>query len=153
MKVIYSHYKMGPHSLHGPDHWLRVGVIGLRLADLTGANKKIVRYFAQLHDIGRTTDDSDLYHGLESARFCKQHRGSIDLSDAEFKKLIFAIAKHPMGKTCDDVDIGVCWDADRCDLGRVGISPDLAYFSTKQAKEKSFSDWAFELHLNSDKLI
>ena len=144
---MYKHYAMGPNSLHGPDHWFRVGVIGLALADLTGANKNFIRYFAQLHDIGRYNDSSDLFHGIESAHFCKANRDLIGLDDGDFEKLIFAVAKHPMGLTSDDIDIGTVWDADRCDLGRVDIEPNAVYFSTKQAKEKSFTDWAFNLHL------
>jgi uncharacterized protein len=31
--------------------------------------------------------------------------------------------------------IGVCWDADRLDLTRVGIMPDPEFFSTAAGKE------------------
>jgi uncharacterized protein len=146
MKIVYKHYNLGPDSFHGPDHWLRVGEIGLALAEKTGANKNIVRYFAQLHDIGRDSEDADIFHGIQSAHFCRAHRDLVELSDEEFDTLIFAIAKHPMGSTSDDITIGSCWDADRLDLARVGIYTELKYLSTEQAKEKKFFDWATGLH-------
>jgi uncharacterized protein len=148
MSIIYKHYRLGPNSLHGPDHWLRVGVIGLALAERTGANMRVVRYFAQLHDVGRSDEGSDIFHGIESAHFCKEHRHLISLDDDEFELLLQAIAKHPMGGLSKNVTTGSCWDADRLDLGRVGIPPDKKYLSTTAAKEDKFFNWASKLHEN-----
>jgi len=148
MKIILDQHKLGPQSLHGPDHWLRVGTIGLVLADRTAANKNIVRYFAQLHDACRTNEGVDVFHGIESAHFCKKYRHLILLSDEEFETLITAVAKHPMGGISDDATIGTCWDSDRLDLLRVGIKPDRKLLSTKEAKEDLLYDWATKLYLS-----
>ena len=148
VKAIKQHASAGIHSLHGPDHWNRVTAIGLALAERAGANKNIVNHFGQLHDIGRVNDETDLFHGIESAHFCKANRHLIDLDDKEFEKLIYAIARHPMGKIIDDIDIGTCWDADRCDITRTGIDLDIRYISTSQAKEPVFLKWATTLYLD-----
>ena len=42
---------------------------------------------------------------------------------------------HTDAEHSDDVTIGTCWDADRLDLGRVGIIPDEAFMSTDFGKE------------------
>ena len=39
------------------------------------------------------------------------------------------------GETTTDPTIGCCWDADRLDLGRVGIEPEAEYQSTVAARE------------------
>ena len=39
-----------------------------------------------------------------------------------------------------------CWDADRLDLGRVGIVPNPRYLCTPAAKSPAVIDWA---HLRS----
>lgn len=41
---------------------------------------------------------------------------------------------HAFGETCSDPTIALCWDADRLDIGRVGIAPDPIYFSTETAR-------------------
>jgi len=51
--------------------------------------------------------------------------------------LDYAIRHHVDGDVSDDPTIGTCWDADRLDLGRVGIVPDERYMSTARGKELS----------------
>ena len=48
--------------------------------------------------------------------------------------LDYAIRHHVDGDVSDDPTIGTCWDADRLDLGRVGIVPDEQYMSTAEGK-------------------
>ena len=41
---------------------------------------------------------------------------------------------HPC--TTDDPTIGTCWDADRLDIGRVGIIPHERFMSTAAGKRR-----------------
>jgi len=45
-----------------------------------------------------------------------------------------ALSGHTLGKQTTNVAIATCWDADRLDLGRVGIQPDEKYLLTAEAK-------------------
>ena len=41
---------------------------------------------------------------------------------------------HTVGQRPDCITINTCWDADRLDLGRVGITPDSKYLFNAEAK-------------------
>ena len=64
------------------------------------------------------------------------------LEDKEFSQLYEACADHTEGVSHDDSTIATCWDADRLDLGRVGIHPDPARLCTEVARQASIIDWA-----------
>lgn len=59
----------------------------------------------------------------------------IQHDSARFEILVFAIHHHTDGFTSDNPTIGTCWDADRLDLGRVGIIPSPALMSTQAGKQ------------------
>ena len=135
-----------PHStkaaresrLHGPLHWLRVALNGLLLAAKTpGADGSIVLRFAAFHDARRLSDGRDPDHGRRVAKaFAEGEIRMGGLKDGPGKALLLeALARHADGEVTDDPTIGVCWDADRLDLGRCGITPDPAYLSTEAAKK------------------
>lgn len=42
-----------------------------------------------------------------------------------------------------DITVQTCWDADRLDLGRVGIRPDPDRLCTSAAKESDLLEWAY----------
>ena len=112
-------------SLHGPSHWRRVERNALLLATRTQANVAIVRLFAIFHDSARVHDGWDDGHGARGAEYAKSLRGVVyDLTDDEFELLHYACVWHTNGMQHDDPTIATCWDADRLDLGRVGIMPD-----------------------------
>ena len=48
--------------------------------------------------------------------------------------LAFACEEHTNGGVGSDPTVGVCWDADRLNLWRVGIRPDPRLLSTRAAK-------------------
>lgn len=125
-----------PHSVHGPDHWRRVERNGLILATRTGAIVPVVRLFALFHDSQRVNDFTDPDHGARGAELAKSLRGKLfDLSDGHFELLHEACVGHTDGHHHENPTIGTCWDADRLDLGRVGIVPDPRFMSTKFAAE------------------
>jgi uncharacterized protein len=122
---VAAHFAGQGLSFHGPEHWRRVERNGLLLARQTGANVNIVRLFALFHDSRRLNDGWDPGHGKRGAEFAASLRGTaFQLADNEFALLHYACAWHTEGKTHEDTTIATCWDADRLDLGRVGITPD-----------------------------
>ncbi len=51
------------------------------------------------------------------------------------------------GLTIEEITVLTCWDADRLDLGRVGIRPNARYLCTEPAKDPAFITWAYERSL------
>lgn len=133
---VKGQFQCGLSSIHGPDHWHRVEENGLYLAKETDANSTIVRLFAIFHDSRRENDYDDPQHGLRGAELAYKCRGDLfDVRDADFEKLYFACEHHTHERFNEDPTIGTCWDADRLDLPRVGISPREEYMSTEFGKE------------------
>lgn len=137
-RLVTGKFDRGHHSVHGPDHWRRVERNGLVLATRTGANIMVVRLFALFHDSRRVNDGWDPQHGARGAEHAATLRGvEFDLSDEDFERLHYACIWHTEGHHHDDPTIGTCWDADRLDLGRVGITPSKKFMSTEFAREIS----------------
>jgi uncharacterized protein len=123
--------RLAPTALHGPDHWRRVEYNGLRLAARTGADPDVVRLFALFHDCRRQDDGADPGHGARGAAFAAKLRGAwFDLPDAAFELLRVACTWHTDRIHHKHPTIGTCWDADRLDLGRVGVVPRAEFMST-----------------------
>ena len=128
----------GPaHSLHGPEHWLRVICHATSLAEqTTGADLHVCQLFSLLHDCERWNDGIDPDHGARAAAHITALRDTIlaDLSEEQCAKLCEACRYHASGLVSADPTIGVCWDADRLDLPRVGARVDPRFLSTVAAK-------------------
>ena len=109
----------------------------------TGANIKIVSLFALLHDARRINECSDPQHGPRAAKTAVELQGRVyDLEQRELILLQHACRDHTFGKTHEDVTIQTCWDSDRLDLNRVGISPDPNRMCTEAARDPDFLKWA-----------
>jgi uncharacterized protein len=99
--------------------------------------------FAVFHDACRHNEGYDLEHGSRGAILAAALRGGLyDLGDSQFRKLTVACRLHTKGRTDDDVTVQTCWDADRLDLGRVGVKPHPPYLCTEAAKTTGMIDWA-----------
>jgi uncharacterized protein len=143
IRTILDGYVLPPFGTHGISHWARVLENGLRLAEITGANKKIVRLFALLHDSKRINESIDPGHGKRGADFAESLRGDqVHLPDAEFELLYTACEFHTDGKQDGDITVQTCWDADRLDLGRVRIWPDPVFLCTEAARDPEMIAWA-----------
>jgi len=128
-------FRLDWHGIHGARHWARVKHNGLLLAEHTGANVRVVEYFAFIHDLGRENDHYDPEHGNRAAMIAEQITGDlIDVTVEELRLLQEACSAHSDGQTVADVTVMTCWDADRLDLGRVGIRPDPVRLCTDAAK-------------------
>ena len=58
-----------------------------------------------------------------------------ELGDREFEHLCEAMRLHSDGHTTGDATVLACWDADRLDLGRVGIRPRPHRLCTPPARQ------------------
>jgi uncharacterized protein len=144
IEAIGKQYRLPWGGVHGIGHWARVRENGLRIAaTLPGVNSEVVELFAVFHDAGRRNEGIDAGHGRRGAELAESLRGALfDLSDEEFALLDVACRFHTDGRTDGDVTVQTCWDADRLDLGRVGIRPDPRYFSVAVAQDPDLIAWA-----------
>ena len=56
--------------------------------------------------------------------------------------LLEACETHTSEKDSDNVTIQTCWDSDRLDLGRVGITPHPSRLCTPAARRPETIKWA-----------
>jgi uncharacterized protein len=131
-------------GIHGAPHWSRVRHNGLLLAKRTGANVRVVEYFAFIHDLGRWNDHHDPEHGDRAAAIVENIAGDlIELAADELELLTEACRGHSDGHTLADVTVMTCWDADRLDLGRVGIRPHPERLCNEMARHPEFISTAY----------
>lgn len=116
---------------------MKVSERGLYLAERTpGADETVIQLFGFLHDCQRKTEGIDQRHGLRAGEHIKNIRNNLlkGLTDDQFEKLEYAITFHNAGLTDDDPTIGCCWDADRLEIGRVGMRIKKRFMSTEAGK-------------------
>jgi uncharacterized protein len=135
-QLVTAQFRLGTDSEHGPSHWLKVRRNGLYLADIHGADPEVIRLFAVFHDSCRENEYADPAYGPLGALLASQFRkaGHFDLDDTRMDLLVTACNIHNGGRPQTDPTLAVCLDADRLDLGRVGIIPDPILLSTPTAK-------------------
>jgi len=124
-------------GIHGLPHWSRVWFHGKALAASLDVDPAVLAWFAFLHDSQRHNDDWDPQHGSRAADFAVRLRreGVVDeLDAAAFERLCEAMRLHSDGHTTGDNTVLACWDADRLDLGRVGIRPHPSRLCTAHAR-------------------
>ena len=130
-------YEVG---LHGLPHWSRVWIHGRALAAALDVDPALLAWFAFLHDSQRHNDGHDPLHGRRAADFAVRLRrdGVIDeLGGVAFEHLCEAMRLHSDGHTTGEPAVRACWDADRLDLGRVGIRPDPARLCSPEAMHEA----------------
>ena len=127
---------------HGYPHWRRVELNGIKIAT-PNTDEDVVRCFAYLHDCARVSNGPDEEHGPRAAEIALTLRETLlkALTDEQMEKLLRACREHTTTHRTGDDTIDVCFDADRLDLGRVGIIPDPYKMATVngalEAKESS----------------
>jgi uncharacterized protein len=141
--AILEEHVLPWHGTHGVSHWARVLENGLRLAAETGANIEVVQLFAVFHDSRRVNEGVDDGHGRRGAELAAAFRNKwFTIPDQDFELLYEACADHTDGRTDGDITIQTCWDADRLDLGRVGICPSPQMLCTGTARRPEVLKWA-----------
>ena len=135
LRRLRQDFRLDWHGIHGVSHWARVRLNGVLLARHTGARTDVVELFAFLHDSQRRHDGRDRDHGRRAASYVLALQGEIIHLDREgLEMLTHACACHSDGHTEADVTVQTCWDADRLDLGRVGIRLDPARLCTPASR-------------------
>ena len=129
------------HSIHGIAHSQRVAEYGRIIAEHEDVSECIITLFAYFHDCQRLSDGIDPEHGLRAAEYIGTFSGDeLELDAADIERLVFACRHHTYEQATDDKTIRACWDADRLDLGRAGITPDPNRLFTETAKRIAMGD-------------
>jgi uncharacterized protein len=143
IRSILKGYTLPWEGTHGVPHWARVLENGRRLSEVTGAQRDVVELFAVFHDSRRINEGIDAGHGCRGSELARKLRGDVfDLDDNAFDLLVRACDLHTAGHLDGDVTLRTCWDADRLDLGRVGITPRVEKLCTEGARDPALLHWA-----------
>ncbi|MCE5175840.1 MAG: pentapeptide repeat-containing protein [Bacteroidales bacterium] len=128
----YSINNSKPSDIHGLSHWKNVERNAILLAEKTGADLQALKVFAYVHDMCRENDGGDPDHGLRASRYLKKYAVTFlnGMDDSIIHRLCFACEHHTDMQRSGDLLIDTCFDADRLDLTRVGITPDPAKMAT-----------------------
>lgn len=121
---------------HGVNHWDRVARFGEMLFQ-EGADMDVIQAFAYLHDSQRNNDGEDYEHGPRASKFIDTIRVSqlSALNDEQIDKLKRACELHTIEDRTGDITIDICFDSDRMDLLRVGITPLPDRMATKKGAD------------------
>lgn len=109
-----------------------------------GENPLMPVLFGLLHDSCRENEDEDPQHGARADDFILElsERPEWPLDAPTTHLLRHACRDHSEGFTRGPTLVQICWDADRLDLGRVGIIPDPKRLCTVAAKDQARRDLA-----------
>ena len=145
VSYLRSQFTLAWSGIHGLSHLARVRENGLRLARSTGADTDVVELFAFIHDSRRMSDGRDPEHGARAAELARSMEGEFYTIGKERLELLCAACRdHSKGYVEGDSTIQTCWDADRLDLGRIGIRPNPRYLCTVTAKNRKILEWAYK---------
>lgn len=139
---IKQEFKIDWHGIHGANHWARVLHHGKSIGQIRKADLMVIELFGFLHDSCRLNDGRDPKHGERAAEFAHGMHGEyFQLQPSQLDKLCYAMQHHSGGEVSTDITIQTCWDSDRLDLGRVGITPSQKYLSKEATR---FIDVAYD---------
>lgn len=143
LPLIIGQYRLSVNGIHGIGHWGRVLENARVLARLTGADSRVIEYFAIFHDACRHNDGRDPEHGPRGAGLARENRAALGLDERELALLLEACECHTRGpRPGADITVLTCLDADRLDIPRVGprIRPELLF--TPAARDRRMISWA-----------
>ena len=149
IQAVHERSPLHTSYIHGDQHWRAVAEVGLRLlSDNRKADPMVVFLFSLFHDAMRENEDEDPGHGRRGAELAQEFQGRYFLLPPErLGVLIEACAGHTDVRFSDDPTIGVCFDADRLNLWRVGKTPEAKLLSTDEAIENdSLVHWTKSVH-------
>ena len=138
VRLAVSGFALRGSQDHGLAHWARVRAHGVRLAQHYGLNPVVPALFGLLHDCRRENEHHDPEHGRRAGDLVEELalQGLLrGVTPTEVSLLARACADHSEGLVDAPRLVQVCWDADRLDLGRVGIRPDPRLLCTDTARQ------------------
>ena len=138
LQKIKSQYKLDWHGTHGVRHWARVRRNGRIMGEYVGLCQKglqVVDMFAIFHDACRLNEYTDPEHGPRGAALAYSMRDELGLDAWQMKHLLTACEIHTSCQQDWSLHqvVKTCLDADRCDLGRVGIQLEPEYIHNIKA--------------------
>lgn len=125
-------------SEHGLIHWARVLNNGLLLAEQNGADPDIIIAFSLFHDCRRENEMDDPEHGPRGATLLRYYAGQVNLTPEALNAAATACEGHTHILHSDDINVATCWDADRLDLMRVHIYPEIHYLNNREIIDAEF---------------
>lgn len=151
LEHLRAQFALDWKGIHGAPHWARVRHNGLLIAKLTGADREVIELFALLHDARRVHDGNDSGHGIRSAELAEQLNGQFyQLETRRLGWLLKACEGHSEGYLSSNSTglanrtITACWDADRLDLGRIGVRPDMHRLCNTDVIDRGFIEAALQ---------
>jgi len=155
-QIVVNQFQLDINSDHGFRHWEKIEKIGIYLAKHTKADITVIKLFALLHDSKRENEFDDPLHGIRAAQFVEElfKKRLLPLTQFQLTQLIYACKFHSdsLAKS-EDMTVQICWDSDRLDLWRIGITPNPLYLYTDTAKKAKTILWAKNLKINHSQKI
>lgn len=134
---LIDQFELDINGIHGISHWRRVR----RNAHWIAAEMRetpdleVCDLFAFFHDSCRLTDDEDAGHCARAANLAFELHGSyFDIGEDRLALLTEAITIHNEQIHHPELTVKVCLDADRLDLGRIGVTPNRHLLNTTAAR-------------------
>lgn len=150
LKKIVDDFYIKQSFIHGTPHWSRVFYYGHYLSELNAEDIEVAAFFSIFHDSKRFNDGDDPEHGLRGAEFFREFDKIIQLKP-EQKEIIYEACKvHNYEKQNSSIEVGICLDADRLDLWRVGIIPDNDYLHSLQSKSEFMKKFTLDFTSNHE---
>jgi uncharacterized protein len=135
-QLVAGQFHSPGYSVHGPDHWRRVERNGSCLQPAPEPISRSFVYSLSFTTVAAVNDGGIKVTVHVGAEYAATLRGvAYELSDDRFEILHYACVWHTDGDHHADPTIATCWDADRLDLGRVGIIPSPEFMSTDFGRE------------------
>lgn len=143
---LRQHFALEWRGIHGAAHWARVSRYARYLAQGTDADTEVLSLFALLHDSCRESDHGDTGHGARAALLAREMNGRLyRITSTQEERLAAAIEGHSQGELSADPTVQICWDADRLDLGRLGIQVRPERLGTERALMLISRPWPYAL--------
>ena len=134
---LIRQFKLDINGIHGLPHWQRVKRNAHWIAEemRESPDLEVCDLFSFLHDSCRLSETADNDHGDRAANLAIELHGSyFDIGAERLALLTEALTIHNEQLLHPDLTIKVCIDADRLDLGRIGVTPDRRFLNTIAAR-------------------
>jgi uncharacterized protein len=154
VKMQMSAQNAGAHAY---DHVKRVYLIALKIGKELGADLRILKAAALLHDVGRfREEETGVSHSILSGEMSEEILREVGYDANEIERVKSAIRTHRFseGLTPDSLEGEILSDADKLDaIGAVGVFRSIAQAAVKDAGIDGFLRHADEKLLKLHELM
>ncbi len=131
-KIALDTYVLDINDIHGINHWNKVHENLKMIANYQYINNDVSIAFAYLHDCKRQEHGLDINHGQRASEFIKTL--NLPMFSWDIALLCEICELHSEPGLHKDPTIAACIDADRLEIVRVGIIPEVSYMNTEIGK-------------------